>query len=215
MIVLLVCVALLVVIIPAAILNAGNKEKHESLASDPYFAYHFKKEYEEGIKELHNLDEQYHAQLQYWKEFCAKYESMGEPTLRIGYPDYQKPMPWKYQAINIPYSEIEGEQDLEKQVDMLRDALSQMRLDHSIPSIGKCATFWKDARIAVLGREELTPEQVRFVKSNRNNPLKWIEVIVTTTQIERPTVSVFFEPGERNEADELKAAINAFKLLPQ
>ena len=214
MTVLLICLALLVVIIPAAILNTRHQEKHGgSLAADPYFAAHFKKDYDQGIKELHNLDEQYHAQLQYWKEFCAKYESLGEPTLRIGYPDYQKPMPWKYPAINIPYGEIEGEQDLEKQVNMLRDALSQMRLDHSIPSIGKCATFWKDARMAVLGREELTPEQVRFVKSNRNNPLKWIEVIVTTTQIERPTVSVFFEPCERNEADELKAAITAFKAL--
>lgn len=198
--------------IGAATSKKGNASS--SPATDPFFDPYYKKEYDAGIKELHDLDEQYHQHLQYWKEFHAKYASLGEPTLRIGYPEYKMPMPWEYPTITVPYDKIEAEPEIRNRVDMMNSALSQMRYDHHIPAIGQCATFWQEARTAVLGREELHPEQIRFVKSNRNNPFKWIEVTVITNQLDRPTVSLIFEPDNRDKADQLKAAITAFKELP-
>lgn len=210
---LIILIAVLFIFVLGAILNKSGA-KDSSASSDPDIRDYFEERYKHYLKELHELDDSYHNMLKLWKEFHAKYENLGEPTLRIGYPDYQKPMPWEYPTVHIPYDEIAAEPDPSKRMDMASNGASQMRLDHSIPSIGCCATFWQDERIAVLGREELRPEEIRFVKSNRNNPLKWIEVTVTTTQLDRPTVSVLFEPEFRNQADELKAAVIAFKNLP-
>lgn len=208
----LLFVTFIVVVIVIASILQHNQNKRKGNVPTPVANDYLKERYQELLKDLRHDDEQYHEMRKLWIAFQSKYESLGEPTIRIGYQKEER-MPWQFPTITIPYDEIAAEPDPGKRIDMVNNAAHQLRMYYAIPSIGKCATLWKEARIAVLGREELTPDQVRFVKSNRNNPLKWIEVIVTTNQIERPTVSVFFEPDERNEADDLKAAVNAFKTL--
>lgn len=204
-------IAIVVVVVIAATLQSKHNKSTGNVR--PAVANQYLEErYKERLKELQSQDVQYHEMRKLWIDFINKYESLGEPTIRIGYFKDER-MPWQFPTITIPYDKIAAELDPGKRLDMIDNAEYKLKMDYDIPSIGKCATIWKEAKLAVLGREELSPEQIRFVKSNRNNPLKWIEVIVTTTQIERPTVSVFFEPGERNEADELKAAITAFKKI--
>lgn len=179
------------------------------------FNEHLENSYQTDLKRLKEDDEHYHHMLQLWKDFHAKYESLGEPTLRINYFQRDGRWPWEMPIINIPYEEIASEPDPGKRIDMVQNASIQLHLDYGIDAIGQSATFWKAARTAVFGRNEAHPEDLVSIKSKVENLAgKMIRVTITTTLLEQPTIDLYFEADDRRVVDELKAAFNAFKALP-
>ena len=181
----------------------------------PEINQYLEESYEKDLKQLKEDDEHYHHMLQLWKDFHAKYESLGEPTLRINYFQRDGRWPWEMPIINIPYDEIASEPDPGKRIDMVQNASIQLHLDYGIDAIGQSATFWKAARTAVFGRNEAHPEDLVSIKSKVENVAgKMIRVTITTTLLEQPTFDLYFEADDRRVVDELKAAFNAFKQLP-
>lgn len=171
-----------------------------------------KKEYAEYIEELRKTDQEYHDLLKEWEEFHTKYQELGDPSYTVGYSNY-KGWPWEQPGVRVPYDKIEAEQNLDTKVNYARNGSIDFRMQHSLPDISQCATFWKDARLAVLGRQEFTPDQLRFIKSKTDKMLDSIIVTVTTNDIEHPTYSMLFPCDDRDTVDDLKAAVNAFKQL--
>ena len=175
---------------------------------------HLESSYKNDLKQLKEDDEHYHHMLQLWKDFHTKYESLGEPTLRVGYSQRDGRWPWEMPNIHIPYGKIAAEPDPGKRIDMVTNASIQLHLDYGIDAIGQSATFWKEARTAVFGREEAHPEDLVSIKSNIVNVAgKHIRVTITTTILESPTIELIFDGDDRGTVDELKAAFNAFKAL--
>lgn len=207
---LLIFVVFVVIVVFTFGALSANREKQKQKAE---YIESLKTEYDKYLKELHKTDKDYHHTLEIWKEFHEKYKTLGEPSYTVGYSNY-KGWPWEQPRVHVPYETIEAESNWDTKVNYVRNGSIDFRLEHSLPAIGQCATFWKDARLAVIGREELHPEEIRSVKSTKNTPLKWIAVIIFTTMIDKPTITLYFEPDDRQTADELKAAINAFKVLP-
>ena len=171
------------------------------------------KEFQEYLTELKEIDSEYHSLLNEWRAFYEKYEHLGKPTYYIGYTGYQDKFPWNYPNVSVPYDVIENESDLQLRVNCARNAGIDFRLEYSLPRLNSCATFYKDAQLAIIANREFTPKQLRFIKSNVDKSINKIIVTVTTNNIEEPTFTMLFDREDRSVVDDFKAAFNAFKML--
>jgi len=143
-----------------------------------------------------------------WKEWHSQHEYLGEPTEYVGFSDLHG-WPWERPKLNLKFD------DTKSPSEQLDDALSgdTCLIPYQVPDIRDCAMFYKDARIAFIGGKYFTPEEIRFVKSRTDKELKKIVVTVTTTNLDAPTFSMLMDIDRRDDVDELKAAIIAFKAL--
>lgn len=209
--ILIIAAAIFVLAIPFGILEAKRKERLQREEQDKCL----QRDYREFMKELHKTDDNYHKQRDQWMAFYDKYKHLGTPSYTVGYANY-KGWPWEAPRVAVPYDTIEAEKDLQTKVNYARNGSIDFRMEHWLPEISQTATFYKEARLAVLGaQKEFTPEQLRFIKSNTDKVLESIVVTITTTNIEEPTFTMYFPLDDRSTVDELKAAFNAFKALPK
>ena len=143
-----------------------------------------------------------------WREWHSQHEYLGEPTEYVGFSDLHG-WPWERQKLNLKFD------DTKSPSEQMDDALSgdACLIPYQVPDIRDCAMFFKDARIAFIGGMSFTPEEIRFVKSRKDKDLNKIVVTVTTTKLDAPTFSMLMDIDRRDDVDELKAAITAFKQL--
>lgn len=143
-----------------------------------------------------------------WKEWHSQHENLGRPTTYVGFSSYNG-WPWERPKLDLKFD------DTKSPSEQLNDALSGdvCLIPYHVPDIRDCAMFFKDARIAFIGGMSFTPEEIRFVKSRTDKDLNKIVVTVTTTNLEAPTFSMLMDTDRRDDVDELKAAITAFKAL--
>lgn len=208
---LIIILIIIVVAIPAGLLDAKRKERLQKEEEDKSL----QAEYQRLIKQLHAADEDYHRLRGEWIAFHERFEDLGDPTYTVGYSGYEGKYPWTYPAINVPYEGIAEQETPELRRNAAQNALNQLLFEYDIPKPWECATFYKDARYAIIAGHELNPEDLRFIKSNTDKILERIVVTITTTNIEQPTFSMYFSLDDRSTVDDLKAAFNAFKELKQ
>ena len=84
---------------------------------------------------------------------------------------------------------------------------------YRLPRLNNCATFYKDAQLAIIANREFTPKQLRYIKSSVDKVVNMIIVTITTNNIEEPSIKMYFDRDDRSVVDDLKAAFNAFKML--
>lgn len=205
-------IVLIVFFIVAFILSSINKNKTEEYEKQKQ-ENKLKWEYEKYLKELKETDSEYHSILNEWRAFHEKYEHLGKPTYYIGYTGYQDKFPWNYPNVSVPYDVIENESDPQLRVNYARNAGIDFRLEYSLPRLTSCATFYKDAQLAIIANREFTPKQLRYIKSSVDKVVNMIIVTITTNNIEEPSIKMYFDRDDRSVVDDLKAAFNAFKML--
>lgn len=169
-------------------------------------------EYQQLLQDLHAADDNYHRLREEWIAFHEQYADLGKPTYTVNYCSYLHGYPWEYPTVHIPYEGIANNPSAEFRRNAVQNAIHDMR-DYDLPHPSDCATFWKEARYAVIGRRGFNPEELRFVKSNVDKGLDKIVVTITTTDIEHPTLAMFFDRNDRGTVDDLKASINAFRTM--
>lgn len=205
-------IVLAVVFIAAFIISSINKNKTEEYEKQKQ-ENKLKWEYEKYLKELKEIDSEYHSILNEWRAFHEKYKHLGNPTYSIGYSGYQDQFPWNYPNVSVPYDVIENESDPQLRVNYARNAGIDFRLEYSLPRLNNCATFYKDAQLAIIANREFTPKQLRYIKSSVDKVVNMIIVTITTNNIEEPSIKMYFDRDDRSVVDDLKAAFNAFKML--
>lgn len=198
--------------IAAFILSSINKNKTEEYEKQK-LENKLEREYQKYLKELKETDSEYHSILNEWRAFYEKYKHLGSPTYSIGYSGYQDQFPWNYPNVSVPYDVIENESNRQLRVNYARNAGIDFRKEYSLPRLNSCATFYKDAQLAIIANREFTPKQLRYIKSNVDKVVNMIIVTVTTNNIEEPFFTMYFNRDDRSTVDDLKAAFNAFKML--
>lgn len=193
----------------AYIIVGAKKEKEKKIAEQ-------KKQDQETLetvalirKDLEEKNAANNERIDTWKEWREKYADLGEPTTYVGFSAYNG-WPWERQHVTLHFD------DRKSPSNQLDDVLSgdACMIPYMVPSLFKCAIFFKDARIAFIGGTLFKPEEIRFVKSRTDKVLEKIIVTMTTTNLDFPTFQMEFELDDRETVDELKAAITAFKMLP-
>lgn len=145
-----------------------------------------------------------------WKEWHENHADLGVPTMYVGFSTLEG-WPWERKHVNLIFDESKSPDE------QLDDVLNgdACLIPYLVPDFRNCALFFKDARTAFIGGRFFNPEEIRFVKSRTDKENDQIIVTVTTTNLDCPTFTMEFGKDDRDDVDELKAAINAFKILPQ
>ncbi len=145
-----------------------------------------------------------------WKEWHENHADLGVPTTYVGFSTLEG-WPWERKHVNLIFDESKSP---DEQLDDVLNGNACL-IPYLVPDFRNCALFFKDARTAFIGGRFFNPEEIRFVKSRTDKENEQIIVTVTTTNLDCPTFTMEFGKDDRDDVDELKAAINAFKLLPQ
>ena len=103
---LIIILVIIILAIPAGLLDAKRKERLQREEEDKQLEV----EYQKLLKDLHAADNEYHRRRDEWLAFHERFEDLGDPTYTVGYSGYEGKYPWTYPGINVPYQGIE-EQD--------------------------------------------------------------------------------------------------------
>jgi len=161
-------------------------------------------------RDLEEKNEANNQRMDAWKEWHENHADLGVPTTYVGFSILEG-WPWERKHVNLIFD------DRKSPDNQLDDVLNgdACLIPYLVPDFRDCALFFKDARTAFIGGRFFNPEEIRFVKSRTDKENDQIIVTVTTTSLDCPTFTMEFGKDDRDDVDELKAAINAFKLLPQ
>lgn len=145
-----------------------------------------------------------------WKEWHENHADLGIPTTYVGFSTLEG-WPWERKHVNLIFDESKSPDE------QLDDVLNgdACLIPYLVPDFRNCALFFKDACTAFIGGQFFNPEEIRFVKSRTDKENDQIIVTIATTSLDCPTFTMEFGKDDRDDVDELKATINAFKLLPQ
>ena len=189
----------------------GNKKDQEKKAAE-------QKEHDQETLETVSLikldltekNEANNQRMDAWKEWHENHADLGVPTTYVGFSTLEG-WPWERKHVNLIFDESKSPDE------QLNDVLNgdACLIPYLVPDFRNCALFFKDARTAFIGDRFFNPEEIRFVKSRTEKENDQIIVTITTTSLDCPTFTMEFRKDDRDDVDELKAAINAFKLLPQ
>lgn len=202
-------IVLAIIVVVGGIL--GNKRDQEKKAAE-------QKEHDRVTMEtvallkrdLDEKNEENNQRMDAWKEWHENHADLGAPTTYVGFSTLNG-WPWERQHVNLIFDDRKSP---DNQLDDVLNGDACM-IPYHVPDFRDCALFFKDARTAFIGGRFFNPEEIRFVKSRTDKELGQIVVTITTTNLDCPTFTMEFDKENRDAVDELKAAINAFKLLPQ
>ena len=206
---LIIFIIVIVIALPLGILNAKHQEKQKNSVLDEVK----RTKLADLRKELFDTMDAYNQRVQQWREYHQKYEHLGEPTTTIGYTCLEGYEPWKQPTVSLKIDE--SDPSLDTQIEWTMNCLAVYPHRYHVPEIMQTASFYKDARLAIIGNYEFKPEQLRFIKSRADREQGVINVIITTTILECPTLTLEYPIDRRDLVDDLKAAVNAFKELCQ
>ena len=204
---LIIIAVVLVIAFPLGLLNEKHKKAKEKVALDAVKQVKLT----ELRKELWQKMDEYNQHVKAWRQFYEEHKKYGEPTTSVGYSLLEGYEPWNQPTVTPKVDE--SDPSLDTQIKWTMECLAVYPVTYHLPDIEKTATFWKDAKIAIIGGYTFTPEELRFIKSRADKALDTIIISITTTNIECPMITIDFPYDDRETVDELKAAFRAFKEL--